>query len=245
MASPYVQAIGAVKVSTGSITPVYPPHQADDIALLIVETEGRGTSPISFITQAGFAEVKTSRSAEPPTGDQSCQVHMWWVRCTSSSQAQPTVADSTDHNIGYLMIIRGCVTTGDPFVETDENEKEPESTAISIAGVTTSLSDMCIIYAIAGAKDAAANYLFGVAGPTNASLSSLTKQADYSSTINNVGGQLAIVSGAKATAGAIGTLTGTSTNTNLNAWIIAAFKSPTSTPSVTTNKGNFFRLLRR
>lgn len=98
---------GTRGVGTGDVTPTLPPGwQADDFALLIVESSGGqpATAPAGWNTVA----IVDGTVATP-----SC-LSVFSRRFTGSETA-PTVLDTGDHTYAIIYTIRGATTSGSPI----------------------------------------------------------------------------------------------------------------------------------
>jgi hypothetical protein len=198
-APPAFQAAGTKVDSTGAVSPAWPAHQANDIALLVVETAGG--EPASLSAPQGFTGVTGS-----PQGDNvdigGTVLTVWWKRAASSSEAAPTVADSGDHTLAQIVTFRGAVTTGNPWdVTAGSATSGTGSTAFSIPGGTTTVANTLVVALIASSTSTAAS------GWTNAALTGLAERTDVSSSQGN-GGGLATATGVKLLPGPYAT-TGT------------------------------------
>ena len=178
---PTYQAAGAAASGTGAVTPAWPAHQAGDVALLIVETANEA---ISLSTPAGFTEVSGSPQGTGTAGGTTAtRMAVFWKRATSSSDPNPTVADSGNHQIAQILTFRGVTGSGNPWNVTAGDVASSASTSVSIPGATTTVANALVVAIVANGTD--------------------TTTAQTSSWAN---GNLTNV---KATAGVIGTTTAT------------------------------------
>jgi hypothetical protein len=88
------QALGAAIAGTGAVSPVWPAHNINDIALLFVESTGG--QAVTLSTPAGFTEITNSPQATG-TGTNGTRLTVFWARATSNAMPTPTVADAGDH----------------------------------------------------------------------------------------------------------------------------------------------------
>lgn len=237
MPAPVFQALGSVAQGTGSIAPNWPAHQADDIALLVNESDGGA----NLSTPSGFALVGRSTAIGSGTNQTQCDV--WWCRATSSSMVAPVVGDAGDHNIGYIVTARGCITTGNPW-NIFSTGQATTSTATSAPGNTTTLSNTLTFYCVTGGGlNNAGVSVFGSGGPFNSNLPDLTLDLDFGSAVNNNGGASSLVHGTLSGIGDTGTVTGTSSGNDVKGWVVISLISPSSSSVV--NTGNFFMFMNR
>jgi len=201
--SPTYQAVGSAASGTGAVTPVWPAHQSGDVALLIVESANQ---TITLSTPAGFAEVTGSpQGTGTAAGTSAVRLAVFWNRATSSSMANPVVADSGNHTIARIITFRGAVATGNPWDVTAGNVASSASTSVSIPGATTTVANTLVVAIVARANDSSSA---AASAWANANLTSLTERVDGGTTSGN-GGGFAAATGVKATAGAIGNTTAT------------------------------------
>ena len=225
---PAYQAAGTVKSGTGAVTPTWPTHQAGDVALLIVETANQS---ISLSTPAGFAEVTNSPQGTGTAGGTSAtRLAVYWKRATTSSESNPTVADSGDHQIAQIITFRGVIDSGNPWDVTVGSVASSASTAVSIPGATTTVGDTLIVTIVANATDTTSAQ---TSGWTNANLTSLTERLDENTKSGN-GGGFGIATGEKTVAGAYGTTTSTLATSSVQAKMSISLK-PVSAPDAATN----------
>ncbi len=216
MAAPAFQAAGTAVTGTGAVTPTWPAHAVDDIALLFVESTGG--QPASLSTAAGFVAVANSPQATGTTTN-GTQITVFWARATSAAMAAPTVADPGDHVYAQIITYRGVINTGNPWDVTGGGVKAAASTAVTVTGVTTTVPDTLIVQAVARDDDASGAEF---SGQTNAALTGIAERSD-AGTISNNGGGFAVWDGVKATAGATGNTTATVVSSS-NAFITIALK---------------------
>jgi hypothetical protein len=138
-----------------------------------------------------------------------------WKRC-AAGEADHNWSGISGNRFFISTVIRGCVTTGNPWDVLTDGE-EAASTAISIPLGTTVYSD-CLYLAHIGR-----NATGTASGEAAANLSSLTEQYDTPSTNSRIA-----YTGGLAVAGAGGTLTATTTSSARKLWCALALKSTSS-----------------
>lgn len=115
MAYPAFQAAGTAVSGTGTVSPTWPTHATDDIALLLVESQNE---TVTLSVAAGFAEVTGSPVSQPAAGATTAtRLTVFWCRATSGAMTAPTVADPGDHVAAQILTFRNCVTTGYPIAD--------------------------------------------------------------------------------------------------------------------------------
>lgn len=229
MALPTFQAAGTLVGSTGTISPAWPTHAVDDVALLFLETANQ--IPTALTTVNGFALVGTLSygGGTSGSGTTASSLDVYWCRATSTSMAAPTVTDAGNHTIGQIATFRGCITTGDPWDVVAGDASGSASTSVTIPGVTTTVADCLVVLACSWADDSASGFLASV---TNASLASITSRINAGN-ISGSGGGFAVFTGEKSAAGVVSASTGTLTGSaSYQGRVCIALKPPT--PSVTT-----------
>ncbi len=220
-ATPNFQAAGAAVGSNGVITPTWPAHITDDVALLIVETTGG--QPATLSTAAGFLPVPGSPQTTGSTTTGS-QLTVFWARATSSAMAAPTVADPGDHVYAQIITYRNVLRTGNPWDVTGGGVKALASTMVAVTSVpslTTSVADTLIVQAVSRDDDSSAAEFSAI---TNASLTAISKRSDGGTTQGN-GGGFAVWDGSAPTAGVIGATTANIAVAGVNAFLTIALRS--------------------
>lgn len=230
MAAPSVRAVGAKQSGTGAITPVAPAsHVAGDIEYLLVESDNGTTCSLS--TAAGFAAM-TSGQAVVGTGPSSTSVTVtvFWRRW-NGTDGDPTVADTGNHTAAFIVTVQNAIASGTPHEAVTTSTEATADTSGSVTGGTTTDVDRLILGAVATAlPDADADPSTQFSALTDSSLSSLTKQYEFSHSAGN-GGALMAFSGVKATAGAWGPTTYTHAQSTAKAhvaWAVLPVPSGTT-----------------
>ncbi|MES2354629.1 MAG: DUF6701 domain-containing protein [Pseudomonadota bacterium] len=216
-AAPTFQAAGTAVTATGSVSPAWPTHAVDDIALLFIESTGG--QPATLSTPAGFAAVTNSPQATGTTTS-GTRITVFWARATSTSMATPTVADPGDHVYARIITYRGVINTGNPWDVTGGGVKATSNSAVSLTSVTTTVLNTLIVQVVARNNDRADAEF---SGQSNGSLTGISERADGGTTSSN-GGGFAVWDGAKATAGATGSTTASIARSTINAFLTIALK---------------------
>lgn len=204
MALPTYVGSGTFGASTGTLTPAWPAQarQADDIALLVVESENQ---TISLSDAQSFVEVANSPQGTGSAGAAgSTRIAVYWRRLSGASDTAPTIADAGDHVTGQLHVFRGCKTSGDPWDYTTGAVDAVADFAGDCAGGTTSGADRLIVLLCSSSRNTTATTSFDP--PINASLTSITERTDNVNTAG-LGGGHQMSTGVKLTAGTVDTTT--------------------------------------
>lgn len=215
MAFPTVVGVGADNAgTTGAVTYVLPVHQANDILVCVVETNVTGGLTTAT---SGWVHVTNSPKAQ---GTNVTSVSVFWKRATSSSETNPVIDATSDHQAGFTIGFRGCVTSGNPWDFTPVASGTSGSLTMSATGGTTTVADCLVCIFSANNTDTAVDAYSLI---INASLTNLAIQ-NQSFTASGNGGGCMVGTGEKATAGATGTTTATMGATSSTANIVLALK---------------------
>jgi hypothetical protein len=220
---PNFQANGtaAHNTSAGNISPAWPTHQTDDIALLICESDAEGT--ISLSSAQGFAAV-TNSPQSTGSGTTGTRLTVFWARATSSSMAAPTVTGHTDHIIGQIITFRGCVGSGNPWDVTAGDVASTASTTANVPGATTTVDfDLVVAITTNGTDTTTAQG----SAEANTDLGSVAERSDQNTTDGH-GGGFTVTSGTKAAAGAYTTTSVTLATSSTQARMSIALKPITT-----------------
>jgi hypothetical protein len=221
-AAPTFVAAGSVTSGTGTITPALPSGRAtNDILLLFVETANQA---VSITNQNGgtWAEVTNSPQGTGTAGGTSAtRLAVFWSRY-NGTQGNPTVSDSGNHTAGRIIAIRGCPTSGNPWDATAGGVESTSDTSGSIPGATTTVANTLVVAAIATSlPDSTSTAVFS--SWANGNLTSITERVDNARSSGN-GGAIGVVTGIKATAGAIGNTTVTCASSATKGMMCIAMK---------------------
>jgi MSHA biogenesis protein MshQ len=227
--APAFQAAGAAVEGQGAVTPVWPAHEIDDIALLFIESAGGEAATLS--TAAGFVAVANSPQATGAT-TAGTRITVFWARATSTSMASPTVADPGNHVYARILTYRGVFASGNPWDVTGGGVKAGASTSVTVTGVTTTVANTLIVQAVARDNDNAAA---AFSAQTNGNLTGIAERSDAGTAQGN-GGGIGVWDGVKAAAGGTGNTAATVTN-SINAFLTIALRPPTSALTITRPAG--------
>lgn len=224
MSAPSVVSVSAIKANAAGQTVTWPVHQTGDIGLLYVES---CNGAITLSTAAGFVQVAQVGTGTADTAD-STRLALYWVRCTSGNMSSPIVADAGDHTITRLVVVRGCIPTGNPWDVFSSDTQAGLDTTVEIPGLTTTVADALVIGAVANGVNLGTDQ---VSAYVNASLAGLSAVVGGNHTIG-LGGGIDIVKGTRAVAGVVSTTTATLLNAAKQARICIALKNGTAAPAV-------------
>lgn len=217
--APYFEAAGGAVNGTGNVSPAWPTHAVDDVALLFCEAQG--DQPIALGTPAGFVEVTGSPQA---TGADT-KLAVFWARATSTTMGTPTVTDPGNHVHCQILTYRNVITTGDPWNVTGGGVKATASTSVTVTGVTTTVDAALVVQAISRQNDAGGA---AFSAQANANLNGLLERVDDGTNSGN-GGGISVTDGVMVAAGATGDTTATVTN-SINAFLTIALVQPPVPP---------------
>lgn len=204
LTAPTFVAAGSSATGTGDITPGLPAgHTTDDILLLFVQTSNQTAA-----APAGYVKVGPAAGFGTAAAAASTRLTVFWKR-DGGAESDPTVTDPGDHAIGQIIGIRGCPTTGDPFVCVGATRKTTASTTGTASAGATPVDNCLVINAFAHGLDSASAVFSSF---TNADLSSVTERIDVATT-DGTGGGIGVSTGLKAVAGSFAATTVTETST--------------------------------
>lgn len=223
MAAPTIVGVGAQAAGAAGITPAFPGGYtavADEILLTFRECDNADTVTVpagwTLVTSVGVASGTTTK------------LSAIWRRAQNGDTA-PTLADAGNHQVGRMIVVRGCVTSGDPWDVFATSTETVADTSVSVPGVTTTVIDCLILAAFSTGQDIASTA--GATGWTNLNLTSVTERMD-DWTSQGTGGGFAMASGVKAAAGSTGATTATlSLTANFKALMTIALKPALSGPT--------------
>jgi hypothetical protein len=208
-AGPVFVTAGAVNAGTATAAIVWPAHLADDIGILLVKT-GNQALPAD---PTGCTAIYTPTGTGVAAAIDSVRLHAYWIRATSSAMPDISTGDSGNHQVGAILLFRGCVASGSPIDVTATDVLGAASTGVTIPGLTT-LGDNRMVVAACGIGLPDAANTTNASGWANGSLTNLTEILDRTVTTGNGGGFVAAC-GEAETAGAVGATTATLANSTL------------------------------
>jgi hypothetical protein len=168
--------------------------RANDIIFAMIETNNEAVSVVT----AGYTEVAGSPVIN--AGTNPTRLTMFWKR-TDGTDIAPTFTGPTNHSRVWTTVIRGCVTTGDPF-EASYATNTGTGTAVSVGGITTTVANAFVLAVIATTRDANSSFTTFNTW-TNADIDDFVPRVDSTTSIGT-GGGVALCAGYKAAAGAVG-----------------------------------------
>ena len=227
MPIPTIVGVGAAAASTGTVVAPFPAAYSaitNDVGIIYVECEGAGTPT----APSGWAVLATSTVS---SGTTTKLTTMW--RRLQAGDAAPTVPDSGDHTYVRMIVIRGCVTVGNPWDIAPTSQELTADLSVSIPGGTTTVKDCLILAAVATGQDVATTA--GVGTWANASLAnpSIVEQMDCWQSAQGLGGGMAVAAGGRAVAGVVSATTATMVAplvNNFKAHMMIALKGADSRP---------------
>lgn len=222
---PRYQAAGAAVFGTGAVSPAWPAHLVDDIALLFVESAGG--QPATLSIPAGFVEVANSPQISG-AGTAGTRLTVFWARATSTAMAAPTIADPGDHVYARILTYRNVNNSGNPWNVTGGGIKTPASTSLTVTGVTTTVANTLIVQGVARDNDSNAA---AFSAQTNATLGTITERSDAGRNSGN-GGGFAVWDALHTTAGPTGNTTA-NVASSINAFLTIALAPGSASPAPT------------
>lgn len=209
----FVQA-GTAATGTGAVTPTIPTNLANDIILVFAQS---GNQTISMTT-GGYTQIGPQPGSGTAAAAAANRLAVFWKR-SAGAEGNPTVADSGDHTTANCIVIRGCITTGDPFNFISSGPKTTASTTLTATGGSTSVDNMLVIvFAAQSVASASAQF----SSWANSSLVSITEASDDSGTGGTGGGGVASAYGIKSVAGLVTSTTATEANSTVDSFLTIA-----------------------
>lgn len=196
---PTVVSVGAEFSSTGVPTATLPgTHAADDILVLCIQQSNES----NYAAPTGYTRAGPQNGIGAAATAGSTKLCLFWKR-DNGAESAPTLTDSGDHTYGVMFAVRGCPTTGDPFLIGGQAFKFTASTTGTSDKAKTVMDNCLVVTVFAHAIDSATAQ---GSSPTNADLTSVTERFDDATT-DGTGGGIYIMSGVKETRGPIGAST--------------------------------------
>ncbi len=187
---------GALDGATGALTYAMPVGYAlNDIGLLLVETDNQA------ITCSGWTALATHGAGTAGVGDATMLASFW--KRLAASETDPVTTDSGDHQIGRMIIVRGCPTTGTPVSILSGVCDSVAASPMSWSAATTTSANNLIIHVVTAGEDASGAHTSAWSSTTLVGASELF---DTGAVTGN-GGSLSAYIGTKQTAGSLGTVT--------------------------------------
>lgn len=229
---PTYVAAGTYTTGTGALSIPAPAGIAEgDLLVLFVESENQDIS-----TPSGWTQIGTAQGTGTAGNATSARLEVFY-KYTTGTESNVSVADSGDHTSARMLAFRGVqpAAGGGPLTGTPAGGVVASaSTAVSVAGITTSHNNALMVYAWAGSQDTTTSQSSGQA---NASLTNVTERTDNQTT-NGDGGGITVVTGELATAGASGTMTATLANSSVQGYLCFGLRAVTD-HIVTGGAGSF------
>lgn len=212
----YVGA-GTLADNAAAISPALPSGiQTNDILLLAIETANQA---ITIPTPNGGVWTEVTNSPQgtgTAAGTTATRLTVFWSRY-NGTQGAPTTSDSGDHQTGQIFAFRHCISTGTPFNISSGNVDATSDTSLSATGATTTAPN-CLVAILATLMDDAQD--FGGTW-TNTDLANITVRQNSPGTGGN-DGRLILVTGEKASAGAYGATTNTTSASSVKGMMTIA-----------------------
>ncbi len=193
--APTFQAAGAAVSGTGGVTPAWPAHAVNDVALLFCESAGG--QAVTLSTPNGFAAVTNSPQ---------------FTGAGTAGNATDRVLGARHfdhHGRARRRRSRRPRLLPDPHLPRRHHCRQPVGRhrggvdLVTVTGVTTTMPNTRVVQIVARDDDSAAA---GFSAQTNANLTGITERSDAGTTSGN-GGGLGIWDGVMPSAGATGDTT--------------------------------------
>jgi hypothetical protein len=223
MPMPNVVGVGVANAATTTgVTYAWPASYtatANDIGMLFVSTQQ--TAGIA-VPAGGWANVTNSPRSQAANSN---TINVFWIRLTGG-EAAPVTVGATDFQTGFTMVIRGVRISGNPWDYTPVAAGGTTAITWAMVGGTTTVANCLWVGAISGNTDTAVD---SFAFTSSGNLTNVVEQEENWSALGN-GGGIAVYTGEKATAGAVGTINGSASPTSSQSHINLALPAQTAAP---------------
>jgi hypothetical protein len=220
VAAPTVVGVSAANVNgVGAITPAFPSGYTavtDDVALTFLECESADV----VTPPSGWAVL----NAQTVSTGITTKLTVLWRRLVGGDTA-PSIADAGDHLIGRMMIVRGCVATGNPWNNFFGTTEPVADTTVAVPAIVTPADDCLIVAAFGTGQDVASTA--NASGWANPTLDGLTERMDDWTT-SGTGGGFAVATGVAARAGGVAQTTANVATANFKTLIVVALAGGSS-----------------
>lgn len=215
--APYFVSAGAVTASSSDMNVPWPSDTLeDDIGVLLVQTANQAVPTVPEWTQI----ASSPQGAGVAAAAGSARLTAYWRRANSSAPPPADVDDSGDHQVGVVLVFRGCKQSGDPVNASAGDTDAVGSTGVTVpAGITTK-DNALVVAALAHGIDAAGGQASAWA---NALLSGLAEIVD-DGTATGTGGGIAAAAGVMLARGSYGATTATLGSSSLQGRISFALE---------------------
>jgi len=231
----YVMSEGAdVESISAAVNPTWPPHQTNDIGLLIVESAG-ASGPSA---PSGWAHVTGSPQIDGVSGGSQSILSVFWKRAASGAESAPTVGFSSDHVRAFILTVRNAKTTGDPFDAGAGTIAGSQITSITFPSITTLKDNSLVLNISTSSIDGNTGRISDPAGWANANLRNFMQRRDTTSIIGS-GSETLIGQGYKDVAGSTGSSTATLTSAQRQGLITLSFPPLIDNKTLVAATGTF------
>lgn len=223
-AAPTYVGTGSVTGTINAATVGWPTSgvKDGDLGIMVVESSGADAD----VTASGWTPVTGSPVVDIADATGS-KLSVLWKFAESTSPASATTSDPGDHVVARIYAFRG-VSTVNVGTITATSTKTPSSTSVSWPDLTTRSPNNLILCIASRPDDTTSTTTFSAFA--NANLTGVAEAAEGGTT-NGDGGGFVLNYGAKATMGAIGTSTGTSSVSVTNALLVLALEPSLALPA--------------
>lgn len=202
---PAFQAVGSlVAEADDSIVVAWPTHEANDIGLLFIESNGENNAGVT--DPAGWEHVTGS----PELGLEGTTIlAVLWKRAASAAEGNVTagVASGATHMQGIILTFRGCAESGNPWDAVTFGTDTASTTRTFDAATTTAFNTL-VVLAGTRSDDAAGA---GFSAFANANLTNISERFDDGTALAG-GGGIGIATGEFRQNGSTGAATATVTS---------------------------------
>ena len=163
---------------TSAAAMTWPTHAANDVGFILAEMGQTDT-----LTPSGWTHVTGSPFGGGTPGS---RLALMWKRAASSSEANISLGLApVDHFVAQMLVVRGCKTSGNPYLEIANNTVNNSST-VTMPAVTLTQADSLVMYASTRGNDNSGLAIYP--GLTNAAMSSITEHYEIGTALGHGGG---------------------------------------------------------
>lgn len=214
-----VVGVGTVASGLNAITPTLPTGwQPGHVHVIAIETENEPVPAMTGWDNVGAGAINLA------TGVVTALTMRY--RVAQAGDTDPSVPDSGNHQIARVIGFSGVDTTN-PWDVTLFGTETVSDTSVAFPNVTTTVANTMVVHVVATGQDTNTGQSSGAG--TNAALTGLTNRMNNWTASGN-GGGFAMITGTKATAGAVGSTTTTITTANFKALFSGALAEAAAPP---------------
>lgn len=217
---------GTPASGTASLTTLgLPPGRSSgDLLLLLIQNDNASSSGGHNPADNAYPGwTIVGRQPTTSSGASSARITVYYAWSQDISVA-PTIAHTGEHQSAVILAYRGVNPTN-PFNAVGGGVQNSATSAVSMAGVTTSDGNCRVLYLLTNNSDAVGTDWVSVDSSPNLADVNFTHAARFNQKWNaGTGGGLAVIDGVLVAAGASGAVGGTQNTVNSYRWLVIALE---------------------